>query len=199
MDSKKTAIILVDDANDFLSEKGKLNGAVKHVVASNKVLANINDLVKRARAKGITVIHVPLQFSADYREMGDDPYGIFSVVKESGAFQRGSWGAEVADSLDVQDSDIVVNGKSTTCAFATTDLDSVLNKHGIATVALGGLLTNICIESTMRTAYDKGYEVYTLTDCAATIGDEQQRAAIEHDWPMFSKPVSHGEFLNLLD
>ena len=199
MDTKKTAIILVDDANDFLSEKGKLNGAVKGVVDSNNVLGNINDLRKRARAKGIVVIHVPLQFSADYREMGDDPYGIFSVVKESGAFQRGSWGAEVAEDLEIQDSDIVVDGKSTTCAFATTDLDSVLKKHGITTLALGGLLTNICIESTMRTAYDKGYEVYTLTDCAATLSDEQQLAAIEHDWPMFSKPVNHGEFLSLFD
>lgn len=199
MNPTKTAIILVDDANDFLSENGKLSGAVRHVVEGNNVIDNINDLVKRARDKGVVIIHVPLQFSADYREMGDEPYGIFSVVKETAAFQKGSWGAEVAEGLDVQDSDLVVDGKSTTCAFATTDLESVLRKHGIASIALGGLLTNICIESTMRTAYDKGYEVYTLTDCAATLDDEQHRAAIKHDWPMFSKPVDHDEFLKALD
>ncbi len=199
MDPENSAVILVDDDNDFLTEGGKLHGAVKQVLESNNVVSNINDLMKRAREKGIMIIHVPIIFSSDYHEMGDNPYGIFKVVKDTGAFQRETWGAKVADVLEVQDSDIIVDGKSATCAFATTDLKAVLDKHGIKTIALGGLLTNICIESTMRTAYDQGLEVYTLTDCSATLGDEQQRTAIELDWPMFSKPVTHDEFLKALD
>lgn len=199
MDPKQTAVILVDDDNDFLTEGGKLHDAVKPLLESNNVIANINDLITRAREKGALLVHVPIAFSPDYREMGEAPYGIFSVVKDTGAFQKGTWGARVADVLDVQDSDIVVDGKTKTCAFATTDLQGVLNRHGITTLALGGLLTNVCIESTMRTAYDKGFEVYTLTDCSATLGDEQQKTAIEHDWPMFSKPVTHDEFLSRLE
>ncbi len=121
------------------------------------------------------------------------------MVKDSGALQRDTWGGNVAEVLAVEDSDITVEGKSSTCAFATTDLKAVLDKHGIRTIALGGLLTNICIESTMRSAYDLVFEVYTLTDCSATLNDEQQRAAIELDWPMFSKPISHDEFLKAVD
>jgi ureidoacrylate peracid hydrolase len=199
MNPENTAIVLVDDDNDFLTEGGKLHGAVKQVLESNNVVANINDLTDKAREKGVLVIHVPIMFSSNYHEMGDAPYGIFKVVKDTGAFQRDTWGAKVADVLEVQDSDIVVDGKSSTCAFATTDLKAILGKHGIKTIALGGLLTNICIESTMRTAYDQGFEVYTLTDCSATLDEETQRTAIELDWPMFSKPLSHDKFLKALD
>ena len=199
MDPKNTAIVLVDDDNDFLSEDGKLYGAVKKVLERNQVVANINGLVNKARTKGVTIVHVPIVFSADYREMGDEPYGIFKVVKDTGAFQRDTWGAKVADVLDVQDSDIVVDNKSTTCAFATTDLDKVLGELGITHVALGGLLTNICIETTMRTAYDRGYKVYALTDCSATVGNEQQEASIKNNWPMFSVPLNHDDFLNQLE
>jgi len=199
MDPKKTAILLVDDDNDFLSEDGKLYGAVKEVLQNNDVVANINDLVNKARTKGVTIVHVPIVFSVDYHEMGDEPYGIFKVVKDTGAFQRDTWGARVADVLNVDDSDIVVDNKSTTCAFATTALDKVLGELGITHVALGGLLTNICIETTMRTAYDKGYKVYTLTNCSATVGNEQQEASIKNNWPMFSVPLNHDDFLNQLE
>ena len=78
------------------------------------------------------------------------------MVKDTGALQRNTWGAKVADVLRAQEGDIFVGNKSTTCAFATTDLDNVLRRHGIVNVVLGGLLTNVCLESTMRTAYDKG-------------------------------------------
>ena len=181
MNPEHTAIVLVDDDNDFLTEGGKLHGAVRQVLESNNVVSNINDLMNKAREKGVLVIHVPIMFSSNYKELGDDPYGIFKVVKDTGAFQSETWGAKVADVLEVQAGDIVVDGKSSTCAFATTDLRAVLDKHGIKTIGLGGLLTNICIESTMRSAYDQGFEVYTLTDCSATLGEEQQRSAIKID------------------
>lgn len=199
MNPNSTAIVLVDDDNDFLTEGGKLHAAVEQVLKNHDVVANINDLLHKAREKGVLIIHVPIMFSPDYREMGEKPYGIFSVVKETGAFQKGTWGARVADVLDTEESDIILEGKSSTCAFATTDLNLVLSKHGIKTVALGGLLTNICIESTMRTAYDQGLEVFTLTDCSATLSEEQQQTAINLDWPMFSKPVTHDAFLQALE
>lgn len=199
MNVTNTAVVLVDDDNDFLSEDGKLYGAIKEVLDSNQVIANMNKLINGARSAGAKIIHVPIMFSADYHEMGSEPYGIFKVVKETGAFQRDSWGAKVADTLDLDESDIIVENKSGTCAFATTNLDEVLKQQGITNIVLGGLLTNICIETTMRTAYDKGYKVYALTDCCATIGPEQQIASINYNWPMFSMPLTTDDFLNQLE
>jgi nicotinamidase-related amidase len=47
----------------------------------------------------------------------------------------------------------------------------------------------------MRTGYEKGYEVITLTDCTATVSEEEQRHAVEKNFPMFSRPMTHDAFL----
>ena len=47
----------------------------------------------------------------------------------------------------------------------------------------------------MRTGYEKGYDVITLKDCTAALSEEEQRSAVEKNYPMFSKPMTHDEFL----
>jgi ureidoacrylate peracid hydrolase len=46
-----------------------------------------------------------------------------------------------------------------------------------------------------RTGYEKGYKVVTLTDCTAALSEEEQRLAVAKNYPMFSRPLSHIEFL----
>ena len=81
---------------------------------------------------------------------------------------------------------------------ASTNLDFVLRSRGITNIALEGFLTNCCVELTMRTGYEKGYNVVTLTDCTATLSEEEQRLSIEKNYPMFSRPLTHAEFLSEL-
>ena len=50
----------------------------------------------------------------------------------------------------------------------------------------------------MRTAYEKGYDVVTLTDCTAATSDEEQRVAVARDYPMFSQPMTSGELGDVL-
>lgn len=89
----------------------------------------------------------------------------------------------------------MVEGKRGLDGFESTNLDFILRARGITHVGLAGFLTNCCVESTMRTAYEKGYKVYTLTDCCATVGEEEQNMAITKNFPMFSIPLKHEEFL----
>jgi len=50
----------------------------------------------------------------------------------------------------------------------------------------------------MRTAYEKGYDVITLVDCTAATSEEEQRFAVEKNYPMFSRPLDHDEFIEEL-
>lgn len=193
---KQTAVVLLELQNDFLIEGGKLHHLLKPVLEGHDVIGNLNRLIAGARAHGMLIVHTPIQFSPDYREMGDTPYGIMKAVKDSGALIRGTWGAEIAPIIDLQDSDIVIDGKSSIDAFAGTNLDFVLRAHGITTIALAGQLTNICIESTMRSAYDRGYRVFGIADATATIGLEEYRVSVQHNWPIFSIPMTHSDFLS---
>ena len=50
----------------------------------------------------------------------------------------------------------------------------------------------------MRTGYEKGYNVVTLKDCTAALSEEEQKAAVEKNYPMFSRPMDHYEFISEL-
>ncbi|MCQ9375822.1 cysteine hydrolase [Methyloversatilis sp. XJ19-13] len=194
MATPKAALVLMELQNDFLALEGKAYPLLKTVLEENNVVSNLNALIRGARELGMPIIHTPIEFSEDYREMGADPYGILKIVKTLGAFQRGTWGAQIADSIDRHPSDIMIENKSGIDAFCGTRLDQVLRAKGITTIVLAGQLTHLCIESTMRSAYDKGYRVLSVTDATATIGMEQYRMSVEHNWPMFSLPVTHKAF-----
>ena len=194
-----TAVVLIEYQNEFTSDGGALHGAVAEVMDKTGMLANTKAVVAAARAAGVTIMHAPITFAAGYNELSKHPYGILKGVVDGSAFVKGSWGAAIVDELAPQPGDIVIEGKRGLDTFASTNLDFILRSKGITTIVLGGFLTNCCVESTMRTAYEKGYEVVTLKDCTATLSEEEQRAAIEKNYPMFSKPMAHGEFLSSLE
>jgi len=198
LDPTETAVVLIEYQNDFTSEGGVLHGAVADVMSSTGMLANTAGLLKNARDAGATVIHSPIQFAAGYNEINDTPYGILAGVVASKAFVKGQWGAQIVDEVAPAEGDIVIEGKRGLDAFASTNLDFILRSKGIKNVALAGFLTNCCVESTMRSAYEKGFNVYTLTDCVAATSQAEHDNAITYDYPMFSHPVSASEFSEAL-
>lgn len=198
MSPETTALVLIEYQNDFTSEGGALHEAVKPVMQSTGMLGHTAALVKQAREAGALIVHSPISFAPDYHELSPAPYGILKGVVDTKAFRKGSWGAEIVDVLTPEEADIVIEGKRGLDAFASTNLDFILRARGIRTIALGGFLTNCCVESTMRTGYEKGFDVVTLTDCTATVSEEAQRFAITANYPMFSRPMTHEAFLGEL-
>ena len=196
MDPKKTALVLIEYQNDFTSDGGTLHDAVQPVMDSTNMLPNTVETVAKARELGVTIVHAPITFTDDYHELTPEPYGILKGVVDSKSFRKGTWGAEIVDDLAPEQADIVVEGKRGLDAFASTNLDFILRSRGITNIALGGFLTNCCVESTMRTGYEKGYNVITLKDCTATLSEEEQRMAVEKNYPMFSRPMTHAELLD---
>jgi nicotinamidase-related amidase len=198
IDPSTTAVVLIEYQNDFTSEGGVLHGAVEAVMNETDMLAKTVQVVDAARAAGVTVMHAPITFKPGYSEISDHPYGILKGVVDGNAFVKGEWGAEIVDDLAPQEGDIVVEGKRGLDTFASTNLDFMLRSKGITTIVLGGFLTNCCVESTMRSGYENGYEVYTLTDCTAATSPEEHNNAIAYDYPMFSKPISAEELIGEL-
>ena len=156
IDPKRTALLLIEFQNEFTTEQGKLHAAVKPVMDSTNMLDNSVALVEKARSKGIKIFHAPITFSDDYRELSATSYGILGNVKGGQCFLASQWGGEFHPRMTPGASDVVIAGKRGLCAFASTNLDFCLRQNGIETLVIGGFLTNCCVESTMRTAYEKG-------------------------------------------
>lgn len=198
IDPTTTAVVLIEYQNDFTSEGGALHSAVEGVMAKTGMLDKTRSVVDAARRAGATVMHVPITFHEGYNEISSHPYGILKGVVDGNAFVKGTWGAAIVDELTPQEGDIVIEGKRGLDAFASTNLDFILRSKGISTIALGGFLTNCCVESTMRSAYENGYQVVTLSDCVAATSVEEHENAITYDFPMFSRPMGSTDFIGEL-
>ncbi|MGH3573314.1 MAG: cysteine hydrolase family protein [Pseudonocardiaceae bacterium] len=195
IDPKTTAVVLIEYQNDFTSPGGALHEVVQPVMDKTDMLANTKRVVEAARAAGVVVMHAPITFAKGYGELSAHPYGILKGVVDGQCFVKDSWGAAIIEELAPQEGDIVIEGKRGLDTFASTNLDFILRNKGITTIVLGGFLTNCCVESTMRTGYEHGYQVLTLTDCMAATSPEQHDNAITYDFPMFSQPTTSRDFI----
>lgn len=155
-----------------------------------KMLENSKKMADSARNSGCLIVHCPIEYDKSFSEIGKDPYGILAGVKNGKCFVEGEWGSSICESMKPVEGDIIVKGKRGLCAFHSTNLDFILRQNNIKNVVLGGFLTNCCVESTMRTAYENGYRVYTLKDCCAATSMAGQQAAYEHTFGMFSHPTT---------
>ena len=198
MDPKTTALVLIEFQNDFTSEGGTLHGAVAEVMAATDTVGHEQQALAAAHEAGATVIHSPISFAPGYYEISSHPYGILKGVVDSTSFVKGTWGCEIVESMAPADGDIVLEGKRGLDAFGSTNLDFILRSKGITTIVLAGFLTNCCVESTMRSAYEKGFEVYTLTDAVGATSLPEHENAITYDYPMFSKPITTAEFVTTI-
>jgi len=183
---------------EFCDPIGALYGIVREELDRRRVVAKCMDVMRGAIAIGVKVFLVPIIFTEDYRELRN-PTGILRSIKDLKAFRRGTPGVECVDELlPLLPAVRILRPKRGLCAFGATELGALLQDFGIRTLAVGGLLTNVCVESTARTAYDLGYEVVMLSDCTATKSPEEQRASERFVFPLLGRVMPYKEFLAAL-
>ena len=191
LDPRETAVVLIEYQNDFTSEGGALHGAVADVMESTGMLANTADAVEAGpRRRRDDHPRADLVRRGLRRDQRDARTASSPASSRATPSSRARGAPRSSTTSRPQDGDIVVEGKRGLDTFASTNLDFILRSKGIKNVALGGFLTNCCVESTMRSAYEKGFNVFTLTDCVAATSQEEHDNAIAKDYPMFSHPVT---------
>merc|ERR1719392_252809 len=151
-------------------------------------------LAQTMRAAGGKVMHAAILFKEDASDNPNRKLGILAGCAEGKLFTEGTWNADYCEAMRPKEGDIIVTGKKGLDAFPHSDLEAQLRAAGIETLALCGFLTNCCVESTMRTACEKGFNVVTVTDCCAATSAEGHAAATTGTFGMFSSPMTAEEF-----
>lgn len=196
MELQHTALLLIGFQNEYFSPEGTLYGFLS---GASQLLANTVDLVERLRSTPILIVDTPIYFTPDYSELVE-PTGILKAIKELGAFKAGTRGSERLPEIRQFNKRIVeVPGKRGLNAFSNTDLDDLLKLRGITTVALAGVKTSLCIDSTGRSAYEKGYKVSILSDCTGGTDDFEQKFYCDKIFPLYAEVIDHEQFLGRLD
>ena len=187
MDTKHSAIILVGYQNDYFAANGILRGVVEEPNRVDRVLANTIDLLNAAVDTDMTLISTPIILTPDYRGLAES-VGILGTIKDSGAFKAGSEGADtIPELLGYGDRILYVNGKQGFNAFSNTELHRVLVERGIRHLLLAGMITSLCIDSTGRAAYERGYRVSILSDCVSARTAPEQMFYCQNIFPLYAE------------
>lgn len=157
----RTAVIVIDMINDFVTGVFKSDRAVK-------IIPDIKNLLGYARRLRAPVVYV----TDSHLPQIDHEFDVWGRHAEAG-----SWGAEVIDELKPEKGDFQVF-KRKYSAFQGTDLDQLLRELKIDTVVLIGVVTDICIQHTAADAFFRGYKIVIPEDCVEAVDAVTQEAAL---------------------
>ncbi len=165
INKESTAILVVDMLNDFLKPGGKM------VLDIGKVIIEPSSrLLERARNNRIPIVYVNDSHRPGLRQDRE-------FKKRAEHCIEGTWGAEVIKELKPQEGDFVVK-KRRFSGFYETDLDLTLKDLKIDTVIIIGVVTNICVRSTVHDAFFRGYKVIIPRDCVMATGEREQESSL---------------------
>lgn len=173
----KTALLLIDFVNEIVDPDGKLAGkGYASFVARHDTLARVSATIERARANGIPIVFVRLGFSPDYRKCPKNS-PLFGRAAEFGALKLGTWATDIHPRIAPLADDIVLT-KHRVSAFFGTTLDEQLRLLGITHLIIGGVATDLAVESAARDAHDRDYRVTIASDLCAAASDEDHASAL---------------------
>ena len=197
----RTALLVIDPVNDFLSEGGADWEMTKTTVEMNDVVAHLRRAMEGARELGIPVLFGPMAFTEE--DYADEHLhrrsGINRYMFEKKMFLAGSWGADFHPDLQPQEGDTVLLPHKSIDVFET-DLPGHLKRMGITHLVIAGMTANLCCESTGRHAMEKGFDVTFLSDAIGASAVPAYEASIRVNYPLIANAViTVEEFLAAVD
>jgi len=198
----ETAILLVDFQANFVSPDGAWYRKFAEHYAKTRMLERTVELVAKARAKGVLVVHITEGYTADYRELDPSNPGMF----HRGQIGRGAWkiGSKEAAYYEPLkpgpgDRDLFLPPRSQASGFGGTGLNEILRARGIRNVAVAGFTSDVCVYATVLSAYDLGFHVYALREGMVGFFDGTAEQMVDRIYPMWSQVVDHDEFDRMIE
>ncbi|MEZ5926492.1 MAG: isochorismatase family cysteine hydrolase [Hyphomicrobiaceae bacterium] len=165
LDAKRAAVLVVDMVNDFCKPGGAM------VLPGAEILVpKQRSVIDAARDVGAPIVWIHDSHRKNMRRDRE-------FLKRSQHCIEGTWGVEIVEELGALDEDIHVV-KHRYSAFYQTDLDLVLKDMMVSQVVVFGVVTNICVRSTVHDAFFNGYEVVVPRDCCAATGPREHESTL---------------------
>ena len=187
LDPSHTALVLIDLQKGITPFAGGPHSA-------DEVLKRAGTLAARFRALGAPVVLVRVGWSKDFGDALKQPVDR-PPPTPPGGLPANWW--EPADELAVSDGDIQIT-KRQWGAFHGTELDLQLRRRGITQIVLGGISTNIGVESTARAAWEHGYALVLAEDAMSAANAEQHQFAVDTIFPRLGRVRSTATILDML-
>jgi biuret amidohydrolase len=184
-DPKSCALVIIDMQRDFVDPGGFGEALGNDVSLLRKAIAPTKQVLDAARNRKMLVIHTREGHRQDLSDLpqskklrGRLKTGIGDPGPMGRILVRGEYGHDIVDELKPAAGEPVVDkpGKG---AFYATDLDSMLHNRGIRQLVVCGVTTEVCVNTSVREANDRGYDCLVLEDCVGSYFPAFQKAALE--------------------
>lgn len=176
-----TALVVIDMQNDFCASGGMVSRDGRDISEAQRMAERLPELLDCARATGVLRVFVRCEYTSEGNAYLSDPWLEQAVRERKGGFttipvcEKDSWAGDWYGGIRPIEGDIVVV-KNRYDAFQGTNLDLVLRSHGIRTVVMTGVVTNVCVETTARSAFVRDYYVVMAEDgCAAYVREDHEQ------------------------
>ncbi|MDH4174425.1 MAG: cysteine hydrolase [Betaproteobacteria bacterium] len=179
------ALMIIDMQRDFVDPGGFGEALGNDVSLLRKAIAPTKKVLDAARKRKMLVIHTREGHRPDLSDLprskklrGKLKAGIGDPGPMGRILVRGEHGHDIVDELKPAPGEPVVDkpGKG---AFYATDLDSMLHNRGIHQLVVCGVTTEVCVNTSVREANDRGYDCLVLEDCVGSYFPAFQRAALD--------------------
>ncbi|HKC08589.1 MAG TPA: cysteine hydrolase [Methylomirabilota bacterium] len=213
LDPRTTALVIVDMQEYFLNPASPFSRSCERVVPGvmghfqergrGVVEPALRRLLDFFRAHALRVVYTTV---ASELPDGRDLMPIFQqrnaasrdAVGDAAIPPRADPWARIVAALEPRPGELVVN-KTTYGTFNSTGLDHALRSLGVTTLVVGGVVTNVCVETTARDAADRGYDVVVLDDGCAAFSPEIHEATLLSFQGPFGRVRTSDEVLTLLE
>jgi nicotinamidase-related amidase len=178
LDRSRTALLIIDPQNDFLSEGGVAWPLVGDGVKNTKVVEHLVDLRSAAKKAGVPVFYCPHYYNDNEFATWKHLNPIDKMMFDGKMFHSGTWGAEFHPDLVPDDNTFVLAPHKALSGFWAGDAAIQLRQRNIDTIVLAGMSANLCVESNLRDAVENGFEVLVVKDATTGPGPEATQAAM---------------------
>jgi biuret amidohydrolase len=183
--SAHAAVLIIDMQRDFLEPGGFGDALGNDVSLLRKAIAPTRRLLDAARRGGLTIIHTREGHRPDLTDLppakkarGRFATGIGDAGPMGRVLIRGEPGHDIIPELYPLPGEPVIDkpGKG---AFHATDLDAILKNLGIAQLIVCGVTTEVCVNTSVREANDRGYDCVVVSDCVGSYFPEFQEMGLK--------------------
>ncbi|BAB59685.1 isochorismatase [Thermoplasma volcanium GSS1] len=174
---------IVEPSHTVLVAWDVQNGLVNSIFNKNEFLGVVKNVIQSARKKGVKVIYTKITPMPPGFESG---YRLYSMMKRYGVsdpdkvrfMEPGSPEAEIYSELAPEQGDIVIN-KNTADLFIGTNVELMLRNAGIDTILFTGIATEFGIESSARSAGNRGFYPVVIQDGVSSPNKDMHEAALK--------------------
>jgi ureidoacrylate peracid hydrolase len=189
-DKEITALLVIDPYNDFISDGGKIWNRIRTVAEANDCVPHMLQVLNAARKAKLRVFYA---MHHRYRPGDYETWKYVAPIQRAAwqhkTFEYGTWGGEFRAEFVPAAGEIVATGHWCSSGFANTDLDLQLKKNGIHQIIVIGLIAHTCVEATVRSAAELGYEVTVVKDATADYSNEEMHAALDVNLPNYASAI----------